>query len=758
MRAVAQKQKPSNEQATSNSVGKKSALPRENHRTPRYNFTAIPLHSNIPVHIQAKPDAGGSSQAGPTSNFERTLQQAVHSGGKPLHAPTQSFMENRFGYDFSTVRVHHDNQAAALSQQVNARAFTFKNNIFFGPSQYQPDSSGGQRLIAHELAHTLQQGKAGTTIQRAVTDYSVEEEQDISVENVKAANSKSYWGEKLAVGYELMLEESMKNLSVQVQNEILGGVAAKLPATPPAKGEDRSTQMVQVPVGSPPTNYVVFVKVVPRSKEETDATAKPQLYVDSIGSGAQVVPEEVGNIPKDGNTSSPDVDSRGFRNQPDDFYTAYKEEIKRLNYWFNTKADTSKGFTKTLKVTTTVGAGNDAKQRTTVFVIRYTTDSGSRDLEFFFQGSDAIPVSAPAAGTAEKTGPSFEIEGLQNDPKDKIGTVDLSGVPTNERASVEHAIIRYFKDAKARSTEVDSVVPINDTGTWINYTLIFDTTKSSGVSTTNIKAVRIGAGKEPTDTTQAVALDITKVNGFPATETDPAKLTAWITARYPAITITKNTVTEIVDEANATIGSDAKNKAWFLTNYGLTVLDAAGTADRLEKKHKVAAAKITGTKDYSSEELTHLELAFQQFSSTMLTKWRDVSTGRQEKSSTSASNTAGQAYTNGSDHTVMLYDSAFGKGVTFIGSTNQVMPTSIFTITHEFGHIAEHKQATARTKFDAFVKAEGIKQFTWYARSDKSEFFPEAFGLYYSDPEWMKTNHPKLHEWFKKYDETGNPP
>lgn len=90
-----------------------------------------------------------------------TLQSAIQSeasGGQPLSSDVRSSMESRFGADFSNVRIHNDTESAILSNQLKARAFTYRNHIFFAPDQYQPGTSEGKQLIAHELTHTLQQG------------------------------------------------------------------------------------------------------------------------------------------------------------------------------------------------------------------------------------------------------------------------------------------------------------------------------------------------------------------------------------------------------------------------------------------------------------------------------------------------------------------------------------------------------------------------------------------------------------------------
>jgi hypothetical protein len=67
-------------------------------------------------------------------------------------------MEARFDYDFSGVRIHIDNDAAQSAKEIGATAYTIGRDIVFGPGAYAPASSAGRRLIAHELAHVVQQG------------------------------------------------------------------------------------------------------------------------------------------------------------------------------------------------------------------------------------------------------------------------------------------------------------------------------------------------------------------------------------------------------------------------------------------------------------------------------------------------------------------------------------------------------------------------------------------------------------------------
>jgi hypothetical protein len=79
-------------------------------------------------------------------------------GGQPLDVGVQQRMQDAMGYDFSGVQVHTSPEASNLSQTLQAKAFTTGSDIFFNEGAYQPQSSGGQELLAHELTHVVQQG------------------------------------------------------------------------------------------------------------------------------------------------------------------------------------------------------------------------------------------------------------------------------------------------------------------------------------------------------------------------------------------------------------------------------------------------------------------------------------------------------------------------------------------------------------------------------------------------------------------------
>jgi hypothetical protein len=97
---------------------------------------------------------------GPVPSDVETGIEAARGGGSALDSVVRARMEQGFGSDFSGVRVHAGSEAASLSGALGARAFTTGQDVFFGAGQYDPGSSGGRELLAHELTHVVQQGGA----------------------------------------------------------------------------------------------------------------------------------------------------------------------------------------------------------------------------------------------------------------------------------------------------------------------------------------------------------------------------------------------------------------------------------------------------------------------------------------------------------------------------------------------------------------------------------------------------------------------
>jgi hypothetical protein len=89
------------------------------------------------------------------------VAEVLRSPGRPLDAAARRFMESRFGRDFSRVRVHTDAKAAASARAVDALAYTVGTNVVFDAGRYAPGTPAGRKLLAHELAHVVQQEGAG---------------------------------------------------------------------------------------------------------------------------------------------------------------------------------------------------------------------------------------------------------------------------------------------------------------------------------------------------------------------------------------------------------------------------------------------------------------------------------------------------------------------------------------------------------------------------------------------------------------------
>jgi Domain of unknown function (DUF4157) len=89
--------------------------------------------------------------------YASKVEAAVASGGAPIPADIRAYLEPRFGHDFSHVRVHDNAVAAAAARSINSRAFTLGANIAFAQGEYAPRTAQGRRLLAHELAHVIQQ-------------------------------------------------------------------------------------------------------------------------------------------------------------------------------------------------------------------------------------------------------------------------------------------------------------------------------------------------------------------------------------------------------------------------------------------------------------------------------------------------------------------------------------------------------------------------------------------------------------------------
>ena len=131
-----------------------------------------------PGRVSRLGDAGGapvapmvrrspaSLAAPPGVTTAAAVRAATAAPGQTLDAASRGFFEPHFGHDFAAVRIHHDATAGASAERLDARAYTLGRDIVFAPGQYQPASRDGQRLLAHELAHVVQQRDGAPVLRR----------------------------------------------------------------------------------------------------------------------------------------------------------------------------------------------------------------------------------------------------------------------------------------------------------------------------------------------------------------------------------------------------------------------------------------------------------------------------------------------------------------------------------------------------------------------------------------------------------------
>ncbi len=108
-------------------------------------------------HQEGTLQRSGSGNTEASSNVSRGISNSK-SSGESMPEATQAFMESQFQADLSEVRIHNDSASVDMNNELHSRAFTHENHIYFNEGQYQPNSREGQRLLAHELTHTVQQG------------------------------------------------------------------------------------------------------------------------------------------------------------------------------------------------------------------------------------------------------------------------------------------------------------------------------------------------------------------------------------------------------------------------------------------------------------------------------------------------------------------------------------------------------------------------------------------------------------------------
>ena len=174
-----------------------------------------------PVLSNCSLGALQSDQPNTSSASTNAPPIVLKGSGQPLDSSTRAFMEPRFGHDFGNVRVHVDARAAASARSVNALAYTVGHDIVFSDGAFAPDDPSGRSLLAHELAHVIQQSNAHTArgqIQRQPDETSTKESPPAKTPPAKTAPAKP------------PPRKTLKSEGVDLNDPVAGGTAAIIDA------------------------------------------------------------------------------------------------------------------------------------------------------------------------------------------------------------------------------------------------------------------------------------------------------------------------------------------------------------------------------------------------------------------------------------------------------------------------------------------------------------------------------------------------
>ncbi len=216
-----------------------------------------PLGPPIRPIVQKRSNAVGGNAP---SNLSQPLSGSKGSG-QPMPTATQQFMGNGFGTDFSHVKIHTDNRAVQMNRQLNAKAFTNGSDIYFNQGQYNPQSTAGKHLLAHELTHVVQQKGISNSIQR-YTDVA---------------------GERVSDDGKMVVEDHTKNAwalesDIDKSNAIFSNISSQrsLKKTP-------SKRKVKVPGGTTEHELVKYEIDVPNLKKNCGRAALQMLGHNTTG-------------------------------------------------------------------------------------------------------------------------------------------------------------------------------------------------------------------------------------------------------------------------------------------------------------------------------------------------------------------------------------------------------------------------------------------------------------------------------------------
>ena len=717
------------------------------------------------------------------------VHQVLRSPGQPLDAATRSAMEQRFAYDFSRVRVHSGTAAEISARNLNADAYTVGHDIVFAAGQFAPETHAGQQLIAHELTHVVQQQKtdrlalarqpakqpAPTATQpprRFETDTAV-----LDQTNMEEWSRVSFWLDRVGRLFQISISaETAERFKDEEERDAVMAALWRVRPDPTTLTLDQ-VKHVQIPSLARPEKKqpgeVLYQFVFsPQGANQTKGLVTIRFqaehptgvvtYASTPPTGHEKKPSKLAK-PIGEDLTQLHYHHEGFpQGDAIGYWERHPDEEKQIFYWIERQG---RSFMQIVITRTAEQKGKVVSKRETPFIIRGSKDEKGQiidlSIELLGKDFDLTQMWLPP-DYHSKDGGDVLLERIQEQPdplkNDRLGKVTLGKVPKEEAVPLKYSIWGYFRMG-TRDAEVDTTITVMGTKKRIFYTLRFR-------QNNDVDVERIGEeGREAK--LDPNRLDIASVTGYESNADEPKKLKSWLRKRYPQIKAEGESVVELRESANKSLEVEAGRPGWFKDNYRIFVLDADEGKERL-KKFGWNREQLVGLKHFTPEELKLAEISLESMSENILRQLKETRLVRQDThivfNKTSRKfeprpKDQGVTVTSGQQNTVVIFDAAGEHAsVRFLGGAAGVRPIDIMTFTHELGHVVANR-AGAIAIFNKFVKDEGILPFTPYALKDPNvEFFAEAFFLYNTDPEWLKSSHPKVFDWFEVLSKTGKPP
>jgi peptidoglycan hydrolase-like protein with peptidoglycan-binding domain len=215
------------------------------------------------------------------------VQEVLSSSGQPLDTDTRAFMESRFGHDFSQVRVHTDERAVESAQAVNALAYTVGRDVAFGEGQYAPRTNEGQRVLAHELTHVVQQSSMskGSSMTVGPVDDGFEREADAAsaatVSSIQQSTQPTRLQRTIGDGHDLTSSRFAGDLTLEAcyddERYLMAGERGTIGDHGPAV---EKVQQALVDLGFPLPRYGVDGKFGPETEAAVKAFQRSSGAVD----------------------------------------------------------------------------------------------------------------------------------------------------------------------------------------------------------------------------------------------------------------------------------------------------------------------------------------------------------------------------------------------------------------------------------------------------------------------------------------------